>query len=158
MKIPESLQDIIDVINKIVSTTLFQINDFHFTIGHIVKFVLIILVLIVLTKLFNRHILRRILRRFEIEDAVQYSMLRVSQYILTVIVVIIALQSIGFDLTGLTVVFGMLSVGIGFGLQNITSNFISGIILLFERPINIGDRVTVGDIIGRVDAINMRAT
>lgn len=158
MELPESLQNIIDIIQKVVSTTLFQVNDFQFTVGSIIKFVLIIFVIIILSKLFHRHILRRILSRFDIDKSIQYNMLRVSQYLLTVIAVIVALQSIGFNLTGLTVVFGMLSVGIGFGLQNITSNFISGLILLFERPINIGDRVTVGDIIGKVEAINMRAT
>lgn len=158
MEVPDSLQNIIDIIREIVSTTLFQIKDYPVTIGSIIKFVVIIVVFIIISKFFNRHVLRRILSRFDIEKAVQYNMLRVSHYIISVIAVIVALESIGFDMTGLAVILGMLSVGIGFGLQNITSNFISGIILLFERPINVGDRVTVGDIIGRVAEINMRAT
>jgi small-conductance mechanosensitive channel len=58
----------------------------------------------------------------------------------------------------LAVIFGLLSVGIGFGLQNVTSNFVAGLILLFERPISIGDRVTIGDTVGDVVAINMRST
>jgi small-conductance mechanosensitive channel len=56
------------------------------------------------------------------------------------------------------VIFGLLSVGLGFGLQNVASNFVSGLILLFERPIQVGDRVLVGDTEGDVQAINMRAT
>jgi len=71
---------------------------------------------------------------------------------------IVAFQFIGIDLSGLMVVFGFLSVGIGFGLQNLTSNFISGLILLFERPIKVGDRVTVGDTEGDIEEINMRST
>jgi small-conductance mechanosensitive channel len=75
-----------------------------------------------------------------------------------IIGVIFGFQFVGIDLSGLAVIFGLLSVGIGFGLQNITSNFMAGLILLFERPIKVGDRVTVGDTEGDVMAINMRST
>jgi small-conductance mechanosensitive channel len=72
--------------------------------------------------------------------------------------VIISFQFVGIDLSGLVVIFGLLSVGIGFGLQNITSNFVSGLVLLIERPIKVGDRVTVGDTLGDVIEINIRST
>jgi small-conductance mechanosensitive channel len=75
-----------------------------------------------------------------------------------IISVAFAFQFIGVDFSGLIVLLGFLSVGIGFGLQNITSNFISGLILLFERPIKIGDRVTVGGTEGDVIEIKMRST
>jgi small-conductance mechanosensitive channel len=67
-------------------------------------------------------------------------------------------QSIGLNLTSLAVVFGLLSVGIGFGLQNVAANFVSGLIILFERPIKIGDRITIGDVWGDVVNISLRAT
>jgi len=72
--------------------------------------------------------------------------------------IVMGVQLIGLNLTSLAVVFGLLSVGIGFGLQNITANFISGLIILFERPIQIGDRITVGNVLGDVENINLRAT
>ncbi len=77
--------------------------------------------------------------------------------------VLIAFNLLGINLTSLTVTFGVLGVGVAFGLQNITSNFISGIILLFERHVNVGDYVTVQDtsgstVIGQVRTINIRAT
>jgi small-conductance mechanosensitive channel len=72
--------------------------------------------------------------------------------------VLLALKTLHVDLTGLAVLAGLLSVGIGFGLQSLASNLIAGIILLIERPITVGDHVTVGDIHGVVRAINVRAT
>jgi small-conductance mechanosensitive channel len=70
----------------------------------------------------------------------------------------VILQSAGIDLTSLNVLVGAVGVGLGFGLQNITSNFFSGLILLFERPIKIGDRVEIGGVVGEVREIGARAT
>jgi small-conductance mechanosensitive channel len=70
----------------------------------------------------------------------------------------IILQTVGIDLSTITVLAGALGVGIGFGLQNITNNFVSGIIILFERPIKVNDRIEVGNITGDVVRISMRAT
>ena len=70
----------------------------------------------------------------------------------------VVFQFIDIDLSGVAVIFGFLSVGIGFGMQNLTSNFISGLILLFEQHIQVGDRVTVGDTEGNVVEINIRST
>ena len=84
--------------------------------------------------------------------------MRINHYIIIIIGAVVAFQFIGIDLSGLAVIFGLLSVGIGFGLQNITSNFVAGLILLFERPIKIGDRVLVGDTEGDVTDISIRST
>lgn len=92
------------------------------------------------------------------EIGTQYTLARISQYVLVLLGIIFSFQFIGIDLSGLTVIFGLLSVGIGFGLQNLTSNFVSGIIVLFERPISVGDRIKINDIEGDVTEINIRST
>ena len=70
----------------------------------------------------------------------------------------IILQSVGIDMSTITVLAGALGVGIGFGLQNVINNFVSGLIKMFERPIKVGDRIEVGEISGDIINISMRAT
>jgi small-conductance mechanosensitive channel len=101
---------------------------------------------------------RRLLPRLRLDAGLEFSTLRFVHYAVISLGVIIGLKVLRVDLTGLAVVAGILSVGIGFGLQNVASNFISGVILLIERPITVGDQVTVGDTDGEVRAINMRST
>jgi small-conductance mechanosensitive channel len=100
----------------------------------------------------------RILKRFDIDPGIQFTLARITQYVIVVIGILISFQFLEINLTSLAVIFGLLSVGIGFGLQNITANFISGLIIMFERPITVGDRVEVGDKEGDVIEINIRST
>jgi potassium efflux system protein len=79
------------------------------------------------------------------------------QYVVTVLGLLLALMLIGFDLTALTVFAASLGIGIGFGLQNVVNNFISGILLLAERPLRVGDRVTIGSATGDVTRIGIRS-
>jgi len=101
---------------------------------------------------------RRLFPRLRLDSGLEFSTLRFAHYAVISLGLLIGLKVLSVDLTGLAVVAGILSVGIGFGLQNVASNFISGIILLIERPITVGDHVTVADIDGEVRAINMRST
>ena len=80
------------------------------------------------------------------------------RYVIITLGSLVILQSAGIDLTSLNVLVGAVGVGLGFGLQNITNNFFSGLILLFERPIKIGDRVEIGGVVGEVREIGARAT
>jgi potassium efflux system protein len=89
---------------------------------------------------------------------VAYAMGRITQYAVGTAGVLVSLDTLGIDLGSLAAFGAVLSVGIGFGLQTITHNFISGIILLIERPVQKGDFVVVGDVVGTVTEIEMRAT
>jgi small-conductance mechanosensitive channel len=137
---------------------LFRLNNTSVTPSSLLMFALVVFAFFIFSRILNRGILRRVLRRLHIEEGIQYTMVRVSHYVTMIIGAIVAFQFVGINLSGLAVIFGLLSVGIGFGLQNVTSNFVAGLILLFERPIEIGDRITVGDTEGDVIAIRMRAT
>jgi len=141
-----------------LDTRLFTIGTTEVTLSAIFVFLFILLVVVILSRLFARKFVERVLIRLQIEEGTRYTFRRIIELTFILIGAIIAFQSIGINLSGLAVIFGLLSVGIGFGLQNITSNFVAGLILLFERPIKVGDRVTVGGVEGDVMDINIRST
>jgi len=158
MEMPTSLTDIFGKIDSVMHYELFELNQQPITPASLAIFIVVVVAFLMISRLLTRGLLKRLLTRFNIEPGIRFTMVRIAHYILMVIGVIFGFQFIGIDLSGLAVIFGLLSVGIGFGLQNITSNFMAGLILLFERPIKVGDRITVGDTEGDVLAINMRST
>jgi len=101
---------------------------------------------------------RRWLRQITSDRGARDALVTIVGYTGFTISLLVGLSIGGINITGLAVVAGALSVGIGFGLQSIANNFISGIILLFERPIKAGDFVSVGDVEGYVKKISIRAT
>ena len=121
---------------------------------------LVVLVLaIALSRWVSNLLERRIAKRAQIDPGIGYTIGRLTKYILTALGVIIFLQvAFSIDLTSLAVVFTALSVGIGFGLQYIAADIASGFILLFERPVRVGDRITIGENEGDVQSINLRTT
>ncbi|MDC3416959.1 mechanosensitive ion channel family protein [Aquibacillus salsiterrae] len=126
-------------------------------------FLIIIAILIIsfanrASKMITKHLLPRAYQRYQLDRGVQFTFNRIFHYTVMIVAFVVSLTTVGIDLSALTVFAGVIGVGIGFGMQNITSNFISGIILLFERPIKVGDRVIVNGIIGDIEKINMRAT
>jgi small-conductance mechanosensitive channel len=153
-----SFEEIEKWTSKLLETTIVTINKTPITPASLIIFTLIVVVSIFVTRILTRTIFDRVLRRFSIKEGLRYTLRRLAEYTLIVVGIIIAFQFIGVDLSGLAVIFGLLSVGIGFGLQSVTANFVAGLVLLFERPIKIGDRITVGDIEGEVEEISMRAT
>lgn len=118
--------------------------------------------IVVASTLFARYlkvVLRnKVLPALQLPVNAEFLFLRFVQLIVIAFGVLVAVNLIGFNMNSVLVALGGLSIGIGFGLQNIASNFVSGVIMVFERPIKIDDRVTVGGTYGVVKAINMRST
>ena len=153
-----SFGEILAYIGDFLQLTLFNIADTPVTFLSIFIFILFIVGFSYSASVVKQLLQNTILPRFINDKGLRYTLGRMSQYVIVIIGLFVSFQFLGVDLTGLAVVFGFLSVGIGFGLQNVTSNFISGLIVLFERPISVGDRVEVNGIEGDVEEINIRST
>jgi potassium efflux system protein len=121
--------------------------------------VVVMILTIFLARTSSTLIERRIAYRSHIDPGLRYTICRLARYVITTIGFLVALkQAFAIDLTSIAVLFTALSVGIGFGLQYIAADIASGFILLFERPIRVGDRITIGEDEGDVQSINLRTT
>ena len=125
---------------------------------NIVGGILVFALLVVVIGWIKRWVDRRWLQRIVIERGARDAILTLFGYIAFVLAILISLKAANVDLTGLAIISGALALGIGFGMQEIANNFVSGLILLFERPIRAGDFVTVGETEGFVRRIRIRAT
>lgn len=137
---------------------LFPVADAHFTLWTALQLLLLVVLLIYVSGKLKTWLVERLLARSRIDIGVQQAVGSIFRYVLLAIGFMIILQTAGIDLSALTVLAGALGIGIGFGLQNVTNNFVSGLIILLERPIKIGDRIEVGNITGNVVKISPRAT
>ncbi|HYG86647.1 MAG TPA: DUF3772 domain-containing protein [Azospirillum sp.] len=126
--------------------------------GDILSAVLVLGTVIVVTRFIQRQLDERLLGRLSIDDGVRNSIRTGVGYLGTTLAVLISVGTLGLDLSSLAMIASALSVGIGFGLQNVVSNFISGLIMLVERPIRVGDWVVVNGLEGTVRRISVRAT
>src|SRR6516164_7539810 len=106
----------------------------------------------------KRFLFNRLLAQSGLDRSLQYAIAQVVSNIVLVVGIFIVLENTGIHLAALTIFAGAVGVGAGFGLQNIASNFISGLVILAERPITIGDRVEVAGIAGQVEHIRARST
>ena len=135
-----------------------QVGGMTISIAKISLAIIVFFILLFLTRSLQRIFGQRILPKTKIEDSVRNSLVQILGYTGTIIALFAGLSAFGFNLTNLALIAGALSVGIGFGLQSIVNNFVSGLILLFERPIKTGDWVIVTSGEGIVKSINVRST
>lgn len=145
-------------VGEVFTTTLFTIGSSPITLGTILYFVIGFAFLSYLSKRFRNLLVNKILVKANFEKGARNSIGLIAKVLFMFIGSIVIIQSAGIDMSSLSLLAGALGVGIGFGLQNITDNFISGIIILFEKPIKVGDRIVVGETEGDVINISVRAT
>ena len=136
----------------------FEIGGQRISLGSILSAILTVIAIMVATRLVQRTLERQILPKSQISSGAANSLVTLLGYAGVIIAFISAIGVVGFDLSSLAIIAGALSVGIGFGLQSIVSNFVAGLILLFERPFKIGDWIVTPSGEGTVQKINVRAT
>lgn len=136
----------------------FKIGDVTISPIAITLSIFTLLTMLAITRIVQRRLLEYVLPRTRMTLSAQYTVASVISYIGFAIAFGLAIAVLGIDLTNLAIVLGALSVGIGFGLQNVVNNFISGLILLVERPVKVGDWVIVAGLEGLVKRINIRST
>jgi potassium efflux system protein len=136
----------------------FDVGDVRISFANIALAIIVFIFGIILTRIFKRWLTKNVLTRTRLDPGVKHSIGAGVGYFGIIIATIVALDYSGLDLSNLALIAGALSVGIGFGLQNVVNNFVSGIILLIERPVRVGDWIVVGEKEGYVKKISVRAT
>ncbi|OIP82123.1 MAG: mechanosensitive ion channel protein MscS [Porphyromonadaceae bacterium CG2_30_38_12] len=154
----KSAADLLQWMDTIWNFRLFNFGDNPFTTKTFLLLLLSLFLLFYLSAKIRKLLVDKIFPRYDIETGVSQSIATIVRYLLVVVGVIIIFQTMGIDLSAIGLLVGALGVGIGFGLQNITNNFISGIIILFERPIKVGDRIELDNVSGNIVNISARAT
>ena len=146
------------VAGDIFNATFFKIGNVPVTPLFVIK-VVVYIVLLALTAHLGRKIMRdRILKQTTLDEGLQYAVAAGTAYVIFFVGATIGLQSLGIDLSSLAFLGGAIGLGIGVGLQAVVNNFVSGLILLMERPIKVGDRVEIEDLSGDVVQIAARST
>ncbi len=135
-----------------------QLGGMALSLAGFIYAVLILLFTHAAARLWSQFLRRRILFDSGLELGVQESITTVTVYLLWGLGILVSLNVMGLSTTSIAVAFGALSIGLGFGLQNIFNNFVSGLILLFERPVQVGDVVQVNEVWGTITKINVRST
>ncbi len=136
----------------------FKIGGRTFSFADLLMGIVVFIVLVALVRFYRRFLDERVLQQMRMDRGVRDAIRTGVGYVGYVLAALIAINTAGIDLSGLAIIAGALSVGIGFGMQSIVNNFISGLILLIERPIKVGDWIVVGQDEGFVKRISVRST
>lgn len=137
---------------------LLKMGGTSITLWTLAYFLILLVLLFYFAGKLRQWLVERVLVRTKLDAGARQAIGSITRYLTILIGLLVALQTVGIDLTTLNVLAGAVGIGIGFGLQNIASNFISGLIILIERPIKIGDRIEVGNVDGDVIEIGARST
>jgi small-conductance mechanosensitive channel len=148
------LEDVIGVLKR----EIFHLGSSTFTIGSLLALIGSLTALFLVTSMLKKLLVKRVFPRYNLDNGTAISIATIIRYAIVIVGLMIILRTSGIDVSSFGILFGAVGIGIGFGLQGISNNFISGIIILFERPVKVGDRIEVDGHAGNIVKISARAT
>jgi small-conductance mechanosensitive channel len=151
------LEPAVDFLRAVFGAKL-RVGSISISVENILAFILTVAAAYLLSS-FIRFVLREdIYQRIRVERGLSYAISRLLHYMILGLGFVLGVAALGVNLTQVSILAGALGVGIGFGLQSVVNNFVSGLILLFERPIHVGDTIQIGDLLAEVRRIGIRAS
>jgi small-conductance mechanosensitive channel len=154
----ELLDEYLNPLFQLLNYNLFALGNARITPLSLLYIAILVIGLFYLSGRLRKVLVARLLTRTRLDMGAQQAIGTIVRYLVLFVGLLIIFQTVGIDLTTLNVLAGAVGIGVGFGMQNIANNFISGLIILIERPIKVGDRIEVNDVTGDVLAIGARST
>ncbi|NET27295.1 mechanosensitive ion channel domain-containing protein [Okeania sp. SIO1I7] len=152
------IKNVLSLLVQIFQIKLFELGNQSFSIKNITEIIFLIVLVVFFSRTIKKWMKEWILVNLGIKKGTREAIAAIINYIITIAGILIVLHNAGIDLTSITVIAGALSIGIGIGMKNIISNFVSGLTILIAQPIKIGDFIEVDDLSGIVEKTSIRST
>jgi small-conductance mechanosensitive channel len=149
---------LLEKLRQILTAQILDISGTKFSIASIAILLGLIILTLFMSKLISETVRRSLLIKLRVNRGPQEAITASIKYSLATISSIIILQTAGINLSSLAVIAGVVGIGVGFGLQNLATNFISGVVLLFEQTLKVGDYIEIGKLKGTIEKISIRST
>ncbi|MBD2037484.1 mechanosensitive ion channel [Leptolyngbya sp. FACHB-321] len=154
----DGIQTTLAELLRLFAAPLFEVGNNRYSLSLIVTLMVVSVAVFWVSRAVSNLINRRLLVRLGFDRGSRAVVTTFVRYLLTAIGFVIVLQTAGVNLSSLTLFAGVLGIGLGFGLQNLASNFVSGLTLLVEQPIRVGDFIEIDNLLGTVESISIRST
>lgn len=154
----KTLMHWLNEVKDVLAIPLFSFGKTEISIWTLTYFLILVVLLFYVAGWIKYWLAERILTRTNLDLGSRQAVGTITRYVVLIIGFVVIMQTAGINLTTFNVLAGAVGIGVGFGLQNIVSNFISGLVIMFERPIKVGDRIEVGNVAGDVVEIGARST
>lgn len=148
----------LDQLREVFGFPLLKLGETTITLWSFVYFIVLVVLLFYAAGKIRQLLVERVLTRSKLDAGARAAVGAITRYVVLFVGFVVIMQTVGVNLTTLNVLAGAVGIGVGFGLQNVASNFISGLIILFERPIKVGDRIEVNNVDGNVVEVGGRST